>query len=708
MKIYTSSVSLLGIESIGENPLPYLRNPNSDKECSSNGTLLKEDMKGMGKDIGERVLPYRMQDRYTRQKKIRSYKTVVMDNGILRAEFLADFGGRLRSLKDLRNGRELLFANPAIQPGNLAIRNAWLSGGIEWNIGQVGHTFTTCSPVFFAKIEGKGTPKGVHKGARNMGYQFLRLYEYERQKKLFWQIDFHLPDGSPFLQAHVRIINDQEKATPMYWWTNIAATEVPETRVFSSTKEALYNDSRATEKYIEEKGIKNKPGALRKMPIFYGRGRLPYLESGGRRVFDFDGSIPRNIPRSIDFFFQTPEDVEAPWESTVNPDGFIFFQRNSQPLRFNKMFCWGKGRGGRFWCDFLSLPGQGDYLEIQAGLAPSQLHGFTMPAKSEIHFTQFFGSIMEKNIKKLYAPWDESREIMSALMDKTLPAGDVSKANKIYEKLSYTPVDPANILHTGSGWGALETARRAKAGETVPESVFFPESTIAVEQLPWLKLLEKGSFPADPGSLPVSYMIDTVWAPLLKKAAAKEGPQSAAAVCLGVLYWENREFKKAIDLWQKAGNNPLAVRNLAYAASWNDDTAAALSSMEQAFDLEKGKLDQAFAEEYLKLLISAKDYKKAWKVYTSLPPEPAKSERIRIYAGLAAVEIGEYAYLDELFKIELSIIREGETSLTDIWFKAEAQKLAKTKKVPYSIEILEEVKKTRVPPANIDFRMSGN
>ncbi|MCZ7665985.1 MAG: DUF5107 domain-containing protein [Chloroflexi bacterium] len=38
------------------------------------------------------------------------------------------------------SGRELLAKNPVFQPANLALRNAWFSGGIEWNIGAIGHS----------------------------------------------------------------------------------------------------------------------------------------------------------------------------------------------------------------------------------------------------------------------------------------------------------------------------------------------------------------------------------------------------------------------------------------------------------------------------------------------------------------------------------------------------------------------------------------
>jgi hypothetical protein len=48
----------------------------------------------------------------------------------------------------------------------------------------------------------------------------------------------------------------------------------------------------------------------------------------------------------------------------------------------------------------------------------------------------------------------------------------------------------------------------------------------------------------------------------------------------------------------------------------------------------------------------------------------------------------------------------GETTLTDIWFKAEAQKIAKQRGVPCTEELLQEAKATLTPPKNIDFRMS--
>ena len=128
-----------------------------------------------------------------------------MENDFIKAEFLPDWGGRLWSLVDKTEGRELLYKNEVLQPANLAIRNAWFSGGIEWNVGQYGHAFTTCSTVGFASVRASD------------GEEFLRMYSYERCKDFFWQIDFHLPPSSRFLYAHPVIFNINDEPLSVYY-----------------------------------------------------------------------------------------------------------------------------------------------------------------------------------------------------------------------------------------------------------------------------------------------------------------------------------------------------------------------------------------------------------------------------------------------------------------------------------------------------------
>ena len=151
-----------------------------------------------------------------------TFQTIVLENKYLRATFLPEYGGRLYSLYDKRLCRDLLCVNPVFQPANIAVRNAWFSGGVEWNLGQFGHSEYTCAPVYFARCKNE------------QGYEFLRMYEYERIKGFYLAIDFHLPPGEQQLFFHVSIYTPQQSHL-FYWWTNIAIEQEKEVRVFSGT-----------------------------------------------------------------------------------------------------------------------------------------------------------------------------------------------------------------------------------------------------------------------------------------------------------------------------------------------------------------------------------------------------------------------------------------------------------------------------------------
>src|SRR5688500_8073375 len=125
-----------------ENPLPPFGRPRLQPVLS--GKPEGDPAAGYLPDF----LPYTVQDGYTRQRQPRDPNVAVLENDVLRATFLLEYGGRLWSILHKPSGRELLYVNPIFQPANLAIRNAWFSGGVEWNMGVIGHTPFTVSPLF--------------------------------------------------------------------------------------------------------------------------------------------------------------------------------------------------------------------------------------------------------------------------------------------------------------------------------------------------------------------------------------------------------------------------------------------------------------------------------------------------------------------------------------------------------------------------------
>jgi len=282
-----------------ENPLPQLAS-NVDLHAGSSG---KDE--NFGKVNG--CLPYTVQDGYDRDRKPRAFKTVVLENEILRATFFVETGGRLWSLIHKPSGRELLHANPVFQPANLAIRNAWISGGVEWNCGIIGHTPFTCAPLFAARA------------ALDDGTPVLRMWEWERVRQAVYQIDAFLPDGSPVLFVRVRILNTLDRDIAMYWWSNIAVDEKPGVRVIVPAESAAH--------FGYTKGIKDTP-----IPIQDGK----------------DVSYPVNLNRSQDFFYNLSAENRK-YITVVDKNGAGLVQTSTDRLRGRKLFVWGQGQGGKHW-----------------------------------------------------------------------------------------------------------------------------------------------------------------------------------------------------------------------------------------------------------------------------------------------------------------------------------------------------------------------
>lgn len=674
MKVYSSTLTIEGAKLKGENPLPMFRNRSRHREVTENGSFKQEQKKLLGYETGERYLPYRIQDRYTRERKTIIFKTIILENDRLKAVFLPEYGGRLYSLKDKTTDSEMLYKNPVFQPANLAILNAWFSGGIEWNIGQVGHTFTTCSPVHAAKLsDGEGN-------------EFLRIYEYERCKNIYWHIDFHLPKGSDKILIYVRMINDNKGPIPMYWWTNIAVQETSKSRVFSSTSEVIYIEP-------QQKG--------------FGVDTLPYLPS----VPNTDVSYPMQFPFSNEYFFQTPETCKSPWEAVVYEDGRLFFERSTSLLRYRKMFCWGNHAGGRRWCDFLAKPGEGNYIEIQGGLAPTQLHGLDMPAETEWDFTQIIGVSKVDTDLAYHKSWGNACDYIKEHVDHNLNEDEVYVAHEKLKALAHRM--PEEMLHTGSGWGALERLRREEVEERrIPAGFLFAEMSLEEPQYPWLILMRDGYFPdSTVNDIPTSWMVQDEWMEMLEESLTYPKNQTwTGFMHYGVMLYEKGLEEEALEAWEHSLTiRPSAwvYRNLAEVMKQRGETDQAVMYLEKAYKVSNIFPDRAFAEEYLNLLIETNQFEQAWSFYESLPADFAKSDRIQIIVGTVALQLDKDDFMTHLFSTEFAVIREGEVLIIELWYKYHAKKIAFVRNVALTQELIEEAKEKFPPPANIDFRMIG-
>ena len=639
-------------------PLPFFRE-EQDKPIR-NGGLLPEEVPGFAKETGFRVLPYRMQDLYEAVPTARDMPVIVLENEYLKATFLPTLGGRLYSLWDQKDGRELLFANPAIKLGNLALRNAWFSGGIEWNFGHYGHTFFTCEDVFFARCEAEGG-------------EFLRMYVFERVKRMTYQVDFHLPGGARHLTAHMVLYNPSPEAVPVFLWTNAAVPEEPGARVFSGTDQVIIQ--------VESE----VPSESR-----FTHAALPDPTGDG-----IDHSYPECIPHAEEYFFQNPKHAAHAWESVAYPDGRVTYERSTGNYPYRKMFCWGGHKGGKRWQEHLSRPGEGAYIEIQSGFFRTQQHTGSIGPGETWSLTQLFGGACA-NYGSFSGEYGEARANMRRLIDGLLPPEAVEQAHGRCAPLSTLPA--REILHSGTGWGALEALRNPKY---LPPHLNFPADGVGAEQSPWAALLRGEPFPgAD------SFMTAPEWLPILEAAHATRPDDAKLLTHLGIALYENGRRDEAVAHWETAAlaPEPLALRNLSFAAACAGDEAAALRAMVKAVAALSAP-NRAYAEEYLMLLTGAGQYAEAWAFYRSLPEALQKTERLSITACFSAFELGEDGFLAEQFARTFSVVKEGEMAFIALWFRREAAREAERRGVPLTEALIREVKKTANLPHNLDFRM---
>lgn len=667
MAVTVSTMTLPGALLGEENPLPMFRAPNDRLAVGADG-LNGDDLIGLGLHAATRVLPYAMQDRYIRSDEPVELKTLVLENERLRATFLPDWGGRLYSLFDKGLGRELLYVNPVHRPANLAIRNAWFSGGIEWNAGRMGHTPLTCAPVFFFAFPGDDG--------------FLRMAQYERTSRLFVQIDFHLPPGAEQLAAYVLIQNTADRPAPLYWWTNTAVCEDRGARVLSASDEVICLDPVSF--------LGSKRPTLK-------RGRMPFLET----LNGADASYPASHPFQNELFFQNPSTPEGCWEAVSYEDDLLFYERSGVELWARKLFCWGNHAGARRWQDYLSRPGERPYMEMQAGLAPTQLHGRELPPRSSVGFLQLFGGCSLSH-RGLTGDWAAACRRAYKRVDRLIPAGRMLELERQYAQTALERA-PA-LLHNGEGWAALEELRQP--GFT-PAQLAFPIESMSRSVRLWAGLLQADEWAAKEGWT-AGHLTDPEWTPILEAACARHPEQGSLWYHLGVNRYENGCPNEAAAAWNRALVCAPAAAPALYGLArqaWDaGKPRRSLGLLEWAMAAADDlTMRRALCEEYLKALTRLGWHRKAWRWYRALPEALANGDRLTLLAAESALSLGKERFLERVLSREFAVVREGETSLSDLWERRAARKRAKASgETPE--RALAAVRESGALPAELDYR----
>ncbi|MDO5736036.1 MAG: DUF5107 domain-containing protein [Propionibacteriaceae bacterium] len=492
---------------LGRDGLPALSIQQPPDLSTSDRILLGEQDGRSPVDRPASVLPYRHQNHYGRTLTPHTLPGIELSNQHLRAVFLPSLGGRLWSLEQLDSGRELLFQPDAIQFGNLALRDAWFAGGIEFNLGMTGHWGLTCSDVGAGIVEVDGQ-------------QVLRMWAWERLTRVVWRMDCWLPEDSHFLFTAPRITNRNAQRSPMYWWSNAAVPMRETSRVLAPARTAVFN---------------NYAGALQ---------RVAYPDEPDR-------SLPARAPQAIDYFFDTSspqgEPHPTPWVAGFGGDGPGLMMASTAELRGKKLFVWGNTRGGAKWQTWLN--GGGRYYELQSGWARTQKEHIALEPGNTATWVEAFGPVD--------ADPSEDYDVAVARVGAALPATDMTDARTLFERVADLP--PA-VLRQPDGWGRVEV----EAGFLQPDPATpFGGATLNQVHSAWLDVAAGA---APDATLARSPQTGAQWAETLGRCE----PGAHRDLHLGYMAWSRGDVENAQLHWRESlaadPRNPMALHALATAS----------------------------------------------------------------------------------------------------------------------------------------------
>jgi tetratricopeptide (TPR) repeat protein len=446
-------------------------------------------------------------------------------------------------------------------------------------------------------------------------------------------------------------------------------------------------------------------GKLSKVPIPYMTVEANKLKgrSNESGTLHWDISRTTQLPQAMDFFFDLPKGQRR-WISAIGGDGYGFVQTSTDILQGRKLFVWGMGAGGRNWQSFLAQPGSA-YLEIQAGLAHTQLEHLPMKGGATISWMEAYGPIKAEADVVQGKDWSVATGAIDRALEDVCPRGRVEEMHQKAQEELDGKVGRTETV--GAGWALVQ--KELLGPDFRDGGLHFPVSSLGKREEPWLKLIREGYLPCpDVMEEPGSYQIGKDWEQLQEEALEQGGSRHWYGYFqYGVTLAYAGKMKEAEDAFDKSIQyevNPWALRCKAVIRDFDGEKNESADLLVKAVNMLP---ERNLAKEALQALNRAGRPLELIELFDKFPREVQELGRLKVLLIEALLDIGETIKAKQMLdeKIELTDVREGEVKLTDLWFRMMAMIKAQESDSKLDDALLEQVKKECIPPVHLDFRM---
>ncbi len=138
------------------------------------------------------VYPYTLLNKFSHESEPKKYLGIKLENEFIKTWIIPELRGRMQGAVDKRNGWDFIYFNNSIKPADIAVRMAWISGGLEWN-HPGGHGYTQFNKIpYEIKHYDDGSISVI-------------VSEIEPVRQMKWETEIKLSPGKLYVETIGRI-----------------------------------------------------------------------------------------------------------------------------------------------------------------------------------------------------------------------------------------------------------------------------------------------------------------------------------------------------------------------------------------------------------------------------------------------------------------------------------------------------------------------
>jgi hypothetical protein len=302
----------------------------------------------------EGIYPYESYCETSKRPHLRKFRMISIENQRMQVIVCPDLGGKVHSITDKSNGKEILFHSGSVRPVRILPRMAFISGGIEVSF-PIAH-----SPV---QIE------AVHASVQQVEDRlYIWCGEREIRYGMHWTVEYSLGLDDPFLTQRTYFYNPTTQAHKWMSWSNAALPSRPDSHFSFPTGKVLRHAD-----VLEE---------------------MDWIRNGEPKLADFD--------RMQGFFWKT-SDSNAFGMFTPSLGTGLYHIADPLEVPGIKLWLYGVGRHEE-WAHQTAAQKE-SYVEIQAGpLLEQSVNKMLSPGERHMHTEFWIPASEPMNIRELELP----------------------------------------------------------------------------------------------------------------------------------------------------------------------------------------------------------------------------------------------------------------------------------------------------------------